>query len=874
MMADPRLQGLNYSTPLTIDDLDHLEKVYADEFVRRIRGLVGSYRAEGPSFGVLSETDPDQAASITDPLFVKRDEIDGMTVDVYPGTALVENGMLAILTQKVEQLVMVNQEVGQQNVVFIEYVLVDDQDTIVRTRFDSSEARRIIRGPDTESNPLALRTLQVAKMEDWQNNTLFPPDRRKNVVALALITIVSTTDTPFKQVSVDLTRNNLTTNRPWYSPVDIAHRSQVGTGASTVPHRLGLNDLSQGDLTLYEQLLNHGMVIGRDYDVPGVPGALCLETITPARVLIDTDGSVTGALSQRYVELTRYPIRLLGAYALSDPTDEVMVGLIPHTNVLTIHHDEFVPTNGFRLQYSTVEAGEPLPNSLINDEIHVRQPVPSRELLISGGSGFSEIAPKFTDAFNNSRARVSLGTSGAIPKRYRILVDNDGQLLFTPQHILCATKLDDIGLAVFEIETAMLGNARIRVGLQGVALNAATMVRLRLTGSDNLGATVTEDVQFDYATYDSPVVGDCEENPRNFQVSSTVFRALDSITVLERTADGPATAVCVYADLDPTQTDAIRDACPLVEAFWDGEGVCRIHDIRQVYSRLEQPTRTTPIKIVGQGLLAMFAAQGSADAMELLSEDLRDPHWLKLNDPIRFYKLADGLQSSILPDQPGVESSGQGTEQNIYTSQALRLHPGVDRNIHVALLGVDAQRYWVNSFDGIQPRLEYRWSLSASPDQWIDWTDVTALPSANGSNFTIAAIDDDAFTIQLRVKGSIAGVVALQYRQLEGSQVFSGIRNLDNVTMTLDTLNIITLPFGQSFPTTIYQILVKGYLDPSETDTDFLFRIVRVEKFVDHAKIHLYPSVSLSNRDVEFHWTVDLQPNIANSDGGFGDTIA
>ena len=156
--------------------------------------------------------------------------------------------------------------------------------------------------------------------------------------------------------------------------------------------------------------------------------------------------------------------------------------------------------------------------------------------MISRGNGFNEIGPKFIDAFNNSRAKISLGTAGAIPKLHHILIDEDGQLLFTPQHILCATKLDDIGVgSVFSFENEILGASRARVGLQSVDLNASTVVRLRITGVDNEGGTVTEDLRFDFSTYELPSVGDCVENPKNFQLTNTVWTSLDSITVLERT---------------------------------------------------------------------------------------------------------------------------------------------------------------------------------------------------------------------------------------------------------------------------------------------------------------------------------------------------
>ena len=46
--------------------------------------------------------------------------------------------------------------------------------------------------------------------------------------------------------------------------VDIYHRSQIGSGlvSSTNPHGTGLNDLSVGNITFYQQLLNHGLRSG------------------------------------------------------------------------------------------------------------------------------------------------------------------------------------------------------------------------------------------------------------------------------------------------------------------------------------------------------------------------------------------------------------------------------------------------------------------------------------------------------------------------------------------------------------------------------------------------------------------------------------
>lgn len=869
-MADPKLPGLNYGTPITINDLENLEVVYTSEFITRTLAMVGSYRLGGASFGILSEVDPSNASSSVNPLFVEQTPTDDMRVDVHPGIALAENGMMIKLLAKAESLEMVNQTIGQANVVFIEYLVIEDEDTIVSTRFNTSEARVFIPAPDTAEDPTDLRVLQVASMQDWTNDLLFPPDRRKNVVAVALVNIVSSEGTLGKEVDVDLLRTTLAANRPWFSPVDIAHRAEQGTGSSSVPHSLGLNDLSQGDLTLYEQLLNHGMVLGVDRDASGVPGELCFEVITPARVKIDGNASVTGTASQRYVKLIRYPVRLLGAHSIGDTTNEVLVELMPHTNILLIHQDDVVGVAGIRVQYSTVDAGEPLEDSLINDEVHFRQPVPSRELLIAGGKGLTEINPKFVDTFNNTRAKISLGTSPQIPKRYRILLDSSAQLLQTPQDVLCATKLDDLGTEAFTIDTTMLGNARLRLGLQNVDLNAATVVRFRVVGTDNTGAAVTEDLTFDISNYESPSVGQCEENPKNFRVTNTVFATISTLAVLERTADGPSSAVAIYADLDPNQTDAIRTACPLAEVIWDGNGICRIHDIRPVFSRLETPTRSPIVKVVGQSILATLAAQGTTGIHELVSDDLRDPYKFKLLDPLRFYKFSDGLRTTLLPEQPQIESTPEGADQDVYTSQALRLPPGTSRTVHVAVLGQDSNRFLLNDQDGIAPIFEYRASTTVAPETWTTWFTVASLANASGSNFRFTILDDH-FKLQLRVKGSIVGIVAVQYQQLPGSQIFAGIREFAGPGIPSGQSRILAVPFGQSFSNADYEININAYTLESVAAGAAGIQVVRVDKFVDHANVYL--SGGPTSGAIRIHWQLDLTPRVATTNEGFGDSI-
>jgi hypothetical protein len=858
---------------LTIDDLEYLETIYTEEFRNRTLATLGSYRVGGASYGIESASDPIDATDSSAPFFVEQNQNDPMRIDVYPGDSLSQSGMRVRLASAALSVELARTTVGSQNVVTIEYVVVDDTDTITRTRYNTSEARRTRVADETNPDPLVQTVLSVVSLTDWQSDTLYPPDRRANTVPIAYCTVVAADNQAGQEVAVDLSRVALPANRPWFSPVDIQHRTWVGTGSTDTPHQLGLNDLSQGTLSLYDQLVNHGIIVGRDRDAPGVPGSLCFETLTPARLETDQTGQVTGTLSQQFIRLVRFPVRLLGCYSLPDPVNELAVELMPHSNILLFHQDDTIPASGARLLYSTVDAAEPLTDSLVNDELLVRQPDTDSELVVAGGRAHQEILPKTIDQFSNSRATISLGAAPAIPKRYRVVIDQDGRLLQTPQHLVCAVRLDDLGTGLFTFESAMLGAARIRVGLQNVNLNASTSVTLRITGTDNTGNSVSEDLTFDFSNYTVPVVGQCVETATNFRVTGTVFTTAQTLAVVNRVADGPATAVCVYADLDPMSSDGIRDACPVADLMWDGARICRIQDVRRISTRLELPSRTTPVELAGQAVLAGLAALSSTGTEELLADDLRDPHWFRLSDPLRYWKFHDGLRSDSLPAGPLVESSGQGTEQDRYLSRAVRLRPGSGRSVLVWLFGHDARRYLLNGIDGLMPNLEYRWSATGSPTSWIDWAVAPQVSDANGAAFRIPIADDTAFKFQLRLKGSVVGIVAIQYIGIGGSQRLSGSRAYTAAVNTGET-HQVSLPFGQSFGSSVYRINVNAYASGDVLGAgDPGLEVTHVERFVDHAVAHLTRTASVGSTAWTVEWSVDLAGYVAANDGGFGDTV-
>ena len=137
---------------------------------------------------------------------------------------------------------------------------------------------------------------------------------------------------------------------------------------------------------------------------------------------------------------------------------------------------------------------------------------------------------------------------------------------------------------------------------------------------------------------------------------------------------------------------------------------------------------------------------------------------------------------------------GFGLTQDRYVSRAVRLKAGTNRTIHVALFGRDVERWIVSANDGIAPNVEYRYAETTVPTAWTSWAAMTTLE--DGANFQ-TTVSDLAFKFQLRVKGSVTGVAAIQFGQLGGAQVLSGTRQYTASISSTQT-HRIALPFGQS----------------------------------------------------------------------------
>lgn len=567
-----KLPRVNYQAPISTDDLGFQADTTSEEIQERTRLLIAG------EFGIVDDTDP-QDISITDlsrPLNILP-STDPIQVDVNPGTAITENGNWVRLDNKIFLFSLTSTAVGATNVVFIEYFLEEGTDRRVN-QFNVDVAVREQR-PATNEDVIRVDTL-----DNFNNTALFSPDRKRNIVVLAVVTINQLADLTL-DITIDLGNTNFTFNRPWYSPVDISHRESVGTATPTTtnPHGTSLNDLAAGNLTLYQQTLAHGMVMSKDVGVSKMPGKLETDIIQSASFIVDTTGAVTrrsmlyGGVNAKFANLEHFVIRLGSVYETGFPANQIAADFVPGESILVIPADEVIPDNGVTIEYLVAFAGEAPVDPPTND-LTFGQPL-STELIVADGIAVTNIPTPI----------ISFDGSGPIPRDFRVLIDSNGTLLKTPQILLSPTKLDALVGSV-PISIAMQGDAPIEIGLTRAANVTGMEIEIKLTGtpanpSDPNTATVT----FEFGTYQDSTIPGTEENPNQFVRTAKLFSSLDFIEITNRTNDGNDSTIIVYAAQEAHITGTFNEKCALANIFWDGLAVDEIRDVRPVNLDLHLP---------------------------------------------------------------------------------------------------------------------------------------------------------------------------------------------------------------------------------------------------------------------------------------------
>lgn len=90
---------------------------------------------------------------------------------------------------------------------------------------------------------------------------------------------------------VDVEGHTYSYNRPWFSPKDISHRSDIGSAKITQnnPHGIDYDDIDS-DNTLHNRLLNDGLILTKPTRLQDIAGLFIVEHISGDSIVPDIDG--------------------------------------------------------------------------------------------------------------------------------------------------------------------------------------------------------------------------------------------------------------------------------------------------------------------------------------------------------------------------------------------------------------------------------------------------------------------------------------------------------------------------------------------------------------------------------------------------------
>jgi len=345
------MRHILYPAPVTFDTLGFQWDSVEDEILLRTRLLLATFDSAITAFGIVDAEDPQTAYSGgSRPFSVQVNTSDTSTIDINPGTAVFKNGEIIVINSVLEQIALANGATNARNIVYLEFG-EEEKDPVV-TRFLTLANSKV----DYYTDPKDY--LKVLDENDYNALTVAEKDLTIPL-AVATVQLVASGGGTATQITIDMERTSFAANRPWFSVVDATHRSHVGTGVQTDTntHALSYNDISAtSDLTLFQLLLDNGMIVAKDKGLAGVPGALCTEVIPASAVYVDdAAGTVTGISFSYYFSLSRFP--LLVARCTDDDTKvkDYAPAHIPGKNlVFLLPTDEYVGTTTAQIAETTV----------------------------------------------------------------------------------------------------------------------------------------------------------------------------------------------------------------------------------------------------------------------------------------------------------------------------------------------------------------------------------------------------------------------------------------------------------------------------------------------------------------------------------------
>jgi len=726
MTTYTQIPGLSFAIRQSLDRLLYQHKIYNQEFVERLLLLMGHPNYfTNTSYGVVTPVNPQSAVPLdSNPLTVSINGTDLLTVDINPGMAVTRSGMWVVLQDYVRNVTLADVTTNIPNIIYVKYITVDASPLEVNdykapvVPYTKRPGGIDVNGINTLGNAIFVGVVTV------NDYLAYTDDVKSNIVPIAIVTPQRNSTGTGWVISIDHTNDNYTWNRPWFSAQDVEHRAKLGSGTVTDEnaHGLAFDNLSSGEFSYLQLLLDHGMILADDISVPKQPGTRCITAIpsgSASRLTDDGSGTNTGFANAQYVELPSYPVRLGKVWTVDSLGVEVIelaALLVPETNRVVFPIDDIISlTEEINVYYTKVEACEP-PIGNNNTTFTAKNPI-TQERIVAGGVGHNTLASTSLDMSNAQK----------FPMLYDALVDAEGSLLKTPQVVYCYKTLDSIG-STDTFSIAQYGPGRIMMGLAGAGTDPGMLVEITVSGKDINGIAVSHQFSFSGST---PYVDPCATLPAGMPTDSavkisgmltpgldqTLFYSLDQITIDTRTNDTANSAIVIWVLLNPIDTyDKLKDACHIANFMWDGLRISNILDKRIINTNVRD-FLTTADSVYTLDYTLRSLAGGNAT---VYVEDFRNPkyHTQLLN--------SDYAQTLVQALPVNNLSKLRIGDYGWYRTRALPVMAGSGNVWRVVLLPAYNPRSYIY-YTGNPPILDY-FSPGGGPFLTVTMTPVTGSP--------------------------------------------------------------------------------------------------------------------------------------------------
>lgn len=446
--------------------------------------------------------------------------------------------------------------------------------------------------------------------------------------------------------------------RPWFSFVDVEHRSKVGSGtaSSTNPHALGFDDLDAGEgMSIYDQLTSSGMILSKDTSISGVPGYVCFDSFTADAIKTDVTGKITlgsyfGGVGSFYIELTNYPNTISSVVADSS---EITCDWIKGTKIVVL----LVDTKPTELIVGYTQTTS-LSLSSSNAGMLAFKNVDSNDLVISGGKRIQQI----------SNPLLQVKRFAMIPRNFRVYV-NSNVLHCDPSVSLPAFTISGKQNRNLATNISVPSPMFVGVGVHNPG-NGFSM-RVEIIGKDAYGVDAVESLFFNEYTYeDSALPPELQENEKQVLFTSTSFSAITSITVIDDATDtlvvGAQGVGVVYLKLDPSK----HRWCEIHSGYWNGREIQALKDTRRINTVIRDGVfGVTPISGAAEILVGTNELLGGTTTTRKISlvcsEDFKEPRYLNASTVL--WEGREILDVPVVPKNV-VDST---SFRNVYRSRLL-----------------------------------------------------------------------------------------------------------------------------------------------------------------------------------------------------------